>query len=109
MKKWISKLYGYTPLLYAADYKSPKILDLSYGVIVESLEQLNGFDKVVYIKADNVKIYGWILSDYIEPYQENLPHDIVNFSGLQTPDPTDAKQYFDYGGFKQVNFCLDQF
>lgn len=48
---------------------------------------------------------GWVEVAYLEPYEQTLPFDCVDMSGLQTISEKDAEQYIEYDGVKIVNAC----
>lgn len=100
MKLWINKSQGYTPLMQEAGGRI-KLADLSYRMVVENMgANMGGFTPVKYM--DKI---GWVDSHYVEDYPETLPIGSVYLDDVATKDQYDAKQYVDYGGVKQVNFC----
>jgi len=100
-KKWIIKEYGYTPMMALPQASGKKMRDLSHKMIVTASGEIdNGFEQVYY-GGD----LGWVLSKYLENYDQVLPKDCVDMGDLQTPDENDAQQYIVWNGVKQVNMC----
>ena len=89
-----------------------KILDIPKNTVVELLAisenvQYSGMDTTCYKVGYSTsgKYYeGYSYSGFFEPYEEELPQDVVDID-LATPETTDAKQYVLWDGRKKYNFC----
>lgn len=86
-------------------YKNPtgeaKHRDIPLNTLLETEgDELNGRTLVT-----DGKVAGWVNSDLISPYVEQLPKNVVNLSGLQTVSPNDAEQFLTIDGVRVVNPC----
>jgi len=100
MKKWITKPYGYAQMISMPLSGTPKVRDLSKGMVVNVIGEFPPFEQVTYGPHT-----AWTRSEYMEEYPEMLDKDCVDLGDLQTPDPYDAQQYINWKGVKQVNMC----
>lgn len=105
MKKYISKPYGYTPLLATPDLRGKKLCDLNPNATVTLPDiHLLGFELVEYA-AENKTMTGWVESKHLDIYRENLPRNCVDLTDIATPALNDAEQYVIWHERKQVNMC----
>lgn len=86
-----------------------KLLNIPKGSIVELISivpnvRYSGLD-TVWLKVEYRDVVGYSYSGFFDKYENSLPQDIVDLSGLQTPDPFDAPQYVLLDGKKKYNMC----
>lgn len=60
--------------------------------------------KVEYI-SNGKTLTGYIEDRFMEWYEENLPHDLVDMRAIQTPETNDAEQYVIWDAKRQYNQC----
>lgn len=102
-KMWITKRNGYTSLMQSPTSTKRLSNNLSYRQTVINA----GADVGIWTPVLQGDVIGWIKSEYVEEYKENLPRDCVYLYDIQTPAENDAQQYVDYQGIRQVNMCSE--
>lgn len=89
--------------------KGKKLLNIPKGSVVNLLEIVPDVEyfklNTLWLEVEYRGFQGFSYAGFFDKYENRLLQNVVDLSGLQTPDEYDAKQYVLIDGKKKYNMC----